>query len=194
MALFSYTRRHCPWNISTMSIRSGASSVDGTPFKWKNYFLDVHEVCEECIKDTSRKARPQAPYFHCLVCHKDYQPNKKQNKELSLNNMPIKQSAKIGPYLKEHYTRKFKKESSPSKAGPKHDLTNPPRIFRPTCFEDLTCEEKTLVREGIVIITLLEIQTNNCYHCLSNILVPCSSPRRIVEQSTVPNPAYVQTF
>ena len=132
-APFSFIMCFCHLNRCAISIHNRTSSVDGTVFNWKDYFLETRDSSFSLVVN------------HYLVCHK---PNNKQLKKFNLTSQPTKEFTRIGPYLKRHYKNRHQKESSSSQSEPEHDLNNPPRKFHPTSFDDLTNDEKTLVREG----------------------------------------------
>ena len=116
-----------PWGEKAKSLTYLTSTLENF---FQNFFLDALDVCENC---PSKKARPAKTHYHCLCCHKNYIP-----------------TTRIASYLKGHVLKNDKVSPAPNCLA--HDLNKPPRQFQVTCFADLTEEEKTLVREGMMII------------------------------------------
>ena len=100
-------------------------------FDWEYFYLPMEEDCLNCPVDT----RPKHPHFHCRICHLNLKYQTKQNK--------------ISYQLKKHYKNN-------STNG--HDLSNPPRQVGAD-FDSLTSNEKTLVREGVILFMEIHLFT-----------------------------------
>lgn len=98
---------------------------DGTLFDHRQFFLDSLEECKSC-----KLPRPAHTHYHCMICHSNIKEPKSRN---NINNC-----------LKNHFIRKGLNEYPVV-----HDLTRPSRPVKPVnAFQDLTVEDKCLVREG----------------------------------------------
>ena len=123
----------------------------GQYFSVEDYYLGTNKLCTSC-----EQQRPEYDHFHCLVCHSNLKT------PVNFRNMNNR--------LKRHYSRFSIAKKFNGKYYPAHSLQNPPRSAA-TAFKDLTSEDKTLVREGILAFcTAVHNLSWKSQACMNNIM------------------------
>ncbi len=143
---------------STMEQRNRPNHTSQDYFSVEDYFLSTEEHCTGC-----QEQRPEYDHFHCRVCHSNLKT------PVNFKNMNNR--------LKRHYNRFSIAKKYKGKYYPAHSLRNPSRSTA-TVFKDLSSEEKTLVREGVIAFCTavhnLSWKSQACMNSIIQEVVDCN--------------------